>query len=200
MEKPRKYRTTIKIQEDSERVEGLLVQGYGVRAIAKELDLSEDQVYHHKREIEQEWGAVRSQNREKILGRLVSNQMALQRAAWRGWQNSLEDEITETDERNTVFSDGTPQEQNKSKVVTKGQAGNPSFLAQIIKSDSMIARWMGLEENDTTGGGLSAGFTAELRSQLGISADDFQILRKQRLQRQKEKALALEAQAEPVKE
>lgn len=201
MESAKKYRTSVEIEEDEERIEGLLVQGYSVTAISRHLSLSESIVYRAKRSIEERWVQVKNENRAKILGRLISNQLNVQRCAYMGWERSLRSEVTESDESGTVYYEGVPHENSKQKTTTKTQSGNPAFLSVIQRSDSMIAKWMGMEEDkDQKAGGLSPDFAATLRSQLGITAEDFQVLRQSRLQREAEHARALDVESREMDE
>lgn len=200
----KRQRSAIEIQDDESRVELFLCQGYSVRAIMRETGLSEGMVRTHKSAIEGSWKRVKEEARGRLLGRIVSNQIHLQRANWEGWERSKMQEVVSTHELSTDYGNPVrtnvedegeygsrrPKETEKTKTVTKQLVGNPAFLANIARSDALLARLMGLEEEEGTNG-TSREFMDMLRSQIGIGPEHFEPLQRKRLQREEQEEFAM---------
>ena len=170
--------------DDEAQVELLLCQGYSPSVIQRETGLSRSAVYRHKQNIEAKWEEAKSTYRNKVIGRIFSNQIHVQRAAWEGWKRSLEDEAIETEELIAGSSKGDEPE-TKKKTVRRARSGDSQFLAIILRSDALLAKVLGVEqESQRANAGISPEFAVELRRQLGISPEHFRALRQKRLQRE----------------
>lgn len=189
MTEPKRARNSVELIEDEARVESLMIQGYTAKEIAARTGLTIDQVYRDKASVEAQWDAVRQSKRDRILGRIVSNQLHVQKAAWTGWVRSQQDAIQTMNDTTTQESPGSEARASgtyvttKDRTVTKTNAGDAAFLNTIINSDKLLATLLDLEEQKAAAG-LSPEFSQHLKSVLGISAEHFEVLRSFKKQRE----------------
>ena len=137
--------------------------GWQQSAISTELGVAPSTISKDIANLQKQWREDRVSGYEQWVELRLAELTNAKEAAWEGWKRSCEPEVTYTQETD---KDGNVLE----KTVTRGQAGDPRFLAQIAECIMKEAKLLGFDEPKSRAAGDQAfgliKITVESRQQL----------------------------------
>jgi hypothetical protein len=131
--------------------------GLSMRKIAAELGVSVWTVHNDLAVVRKVWREEMAAEYEIWKDRELERIDKLELAAWDGWQRSLQDAV-KISERMVPVGNGSERVGVEQTMETKGQAGDPSFLAVIAKCIEQRCKILGLYapvRKDVTQNGVS---------------------------------------------
>jgi hypothetical protein len=131
-----------RIAERRKTVASLYLRGKFQHEIAKEARVDRGTVSRDLKAVEAEWLKSGVMDLNAAKARELAKNDEVERQAWAGWQRSCKD--AETMEV-TGTSQGGKGKPEKVKKVTKGQAGDPRFLAIIQECGKRRCEILGLD-------------------------------------------------------
>lgn len=159
---PKRRRSKAEVARDRRREGDLYLQGWIQADIADELGIDQSTVSRDLKALQEEWLQSALVDFDEAKSRELAKIDKLEREYYAGWQRSCEDAETMRKEGRgvTVPVEGeekkTREEIKTDKVVktSKGQAGDPRFLAGVMACIDRRCKIMGIdapEKHDLTG-------------------------------------------------
>ena len=129
-----------RIAERREKVAGLYLLGYSLRAMARECDVTHVTIYHDIEALHREWIKLALVDMDKAKARELARLDHVEHEAWRGWLRSLQDHERVTEERERGKAGA------KTSTMREGQAGDPRFLATALSCVERRCKILGLDK------------------------------------------------------
>jgi hypothetical protein len=123
----KRRRSQAEIERDRRRIADLYLQGWIQSAIGEELKLAQSTISRDLRALYKQWQESALVDFDKAKAEELAKVDRLEREYWAAWRRSCED-------AETVKQRGVESGDKKSKEavkITKGQAGDPRFLAGV---------------------------------------------------------------------
>lgn len=116
--------------ERREQVARLYLAGKSQNEIAAEFNVNQSTISRDLEAIRKQWQEQALLHFDEIKARELARIDRLEREYWQAWERSQEDAET-VKQVGTLDSDGKKVKAGKAEKTSKGQSGNPSFLAGV---------------------------------------------------------------------
>lgn len=131
--KPGQKRTRTRREHDRQAIAGLRLREYSQLEIADALGLSLSTVKRELRHLHQEWQAEAQADTNETLSAELKRLEAVSREAWKGWELSLKEQTT------------TTEEGDSRKTRTTTTSGDPRYLNTLLTAIERRCRILGID-------------------------------------------------------
>lgn len=126
----------------------LLVRGYSVPEICKELEITKTTAYKLIKRITDEWRRSAMASINEVKAKELAKLDHIEAAAWEGWEKSKESRRKQTVDSDILKLKDSPalRTPRKSKSVEEDRDGDPRYLDMILKCIDRRIRILGIDE------------------------------------------------------
>ena len=138
-------RNKAEIDRDRKEIGDLYLQGWKQQDIADRLGINQSTVSRDIKTLLKGWEKDAAKSIATLKGQQKEQLEYLYKEAVEAWLDSRSDAITETEETIITENDGSEGKRAKITKTTKGQSGNPAFLAQARQLKADIRAMFGID-------------------------------------------------------
>jgi hypothetical protein len=140
---PANKRTKFQVEADRRRVASMYLKGRTQAEIARELELSQQQISYDLKIIQQQWREQTALDLDEEKGKVLAKINQLERDYWLAWEESCEDK--QVKESQSTQGGNLRQGQTRATLKRESATGNPAFLAGVQWCIERRCKLLGLD-------------------------------------------------------